>query len=760
VSSSTTSTTTGVAAVSPGECRCFLDNSRGAGRANELTTRFVGLEDSLFTQEFLWQKYLPFVHESMGKQVPDNETLIYYASRIRNVSWTPLPVIVENWHTGNISVQSLRDVPSVGSSVSNPELMIGVLCFCDDGPICDLSGKGKGISGESNWVFIGKVSLDTTLFTTTTTTQAKGVHRLLQQTEAYQYNIAPEANEYSGPPLTGSPEDDLNEVVMVWGLDEPRDGGPIPPPWEFNASHAYDFSDPWAQRQLWAVCMGTPPDLHVIGRDCWIADFRRWLLYRGLRFPVVENFYGLFNQFLDEGWTGDRDRKAFFWMDNDVPRATYFIFRVEPTQEDFANLTAYREKWEDYVNVRIEMAPATMAWMWHSSRLWGYKLLIPTGTVEGVVLLSLLLTMCPLVCGTCCFGMACSCAMAFTMACTFATISLCVHFVLIVVMGWEIGALEAIALVSLTCQLSMVSLRIAHKYSNAVVRMPRVHAKAAARQSHMSTVSHSPHRKASLRYGVGGEGDMETEGDVSSVAQSSAGGLDPEDLAGERFERAHFALRRVGPNAITCCGVAIGSGLLMYQCTLRCFSIMGAAMATTAPFVLLLSLMPLPAFFMCLGPTKLWRDVLLRHLLLRRYPAGVPGDIHPNQTDPGSILRARFLRWVRRLRGSGQPPPRHEVWSDLFPLVARFCNPFNPALWSKREKNDGPIAEQNKRFTVTQAPNGDLGAALSRQNADKGGHYVLTMNLNRHGTRVGGGRSEKRKQKNQALRWEAMHHFG
>lgn len=250
---------------------------------------------------------------------------------------------------------------------------------------------------------------------------------------------------------------------------------------------------------------------------------------------------------------------------------------------------------------------------------------------------------------------------------------------------------------------------------------------------------------------------MKTDVDLTSMEAPTTGGIDPEDLAGERFERAHFALRRVGPNAITCAGVAIGSGILMYQCTLRCFSIIGAAMAATAPFVLLISLMPLPAFLMCLGPTKLWRDVLLRHILLRRYPNGVPGDIHPSTTHPASILKARFLRWVRKLRGSGQPPPMYEVFKDLFPLVSTYFNPFMP--WHKKS-DDGPIAESNKRFTVTQAPNEDLGAALHRQNADKGGHYVLTMNLNRHGTRVGGGRSEKRRQSNKTLRWEAMHHFG
>ncbi|CAE7198323.1 unnamed protein product, partial [Symbiodinium sp. CCMP2456] len=143
---------------------------------------------------------------------------------------------------------------------------------------------------------------------------------------------APGSNASSDPEAGGSNATETMEVVVVWGD---------------KVGQALDLASLEAQRQLYAFCAATMPDLEILSRSCWALDFKLWLEARGEKFPVqTQDFWAIL-----ESFAADEGMEKYFWYETGVGLVgTFAIFSVPLVSEEEA--ATVRGRWESYLSLR------------------------------------------------------------------------------------------------------------------------------------------------------------------------------------------------------------------------------------------------------------------------------------------------------------------------------------------------------------------------------------------------------------------------
>jgi len=144
-------------------------------------------------------------------------------------------------------------------------------------------------------------------------------------------------------------------LYMAWGLkrfgsfakfsdEDARQLFQAAPPDE----RSLEISDVQYQRDMLAACEGTPPDMEIVSRSCFMKDFRDWLVnrYEGHLFPVPsEDFYARLQEFAeDQKYVPRADRKKYFWLSTDGSLVGSIASYRVVLQED----ADPRERFEDY----------------------------------------------------------------------------------------------------------------------------------------------------------------------------------------------------------------------------------------------------------------------------------------------------------------------------------------------------------------------------------------------------------------------------
>lgn len=162
------------------------------------------------------------------------------------------------------------------------------------------------------------------------------------------------------PSATDLGVDNTTKVFLVWGLESQASlTSPTP-----KSSQMPGLASLEVQRDLLAICEGTGPNLKVVTRRCFAAEFKNWLASRGFRYPVPpEQFSTFFEQF-----TQDRQQREsaykYFWLSEKGSGAiagTLAVFTVEKPTTDAEEL-AMQDHWKEYVGLRSRWAGAGQFW--------------------------------------------------------------------------------------------------------------------------------------------------------------------------------------------------------------------------------------------------------------------------------------------------------------------------------------------------------------------------------------------------------------
>lgn len=210
-------------------------------------------------------------------------------ARLNSATWSlASPLELEDWDSGRnfLQKQIASQLPATA-----PEDCFEAQCYC-----------GSARCNRTNrWLRLGRLS-------------------------------APGSNASSDPGAGGSNATETMEVVVVWGD---------------KVGQALDLASLEAQRQLYAFCAATMPDLEILSRSCWALDFKLWLEARGEKFPVqTQNFWAFL-----ESFAADEGMEKYFWYETGVGLVgTFAIFSVPLVSEEEA--ATVRGRWEYYLSLR------------------------------------------------------------------------------------------------------------------------------------------------------------------------------------------------------------------------------------------------------------------------------------------------------------------------------------------------------------------------------------------------------------------------
>jgi len=325
--------------------------------------------------------------------------------------------------------------------------------------------------------------------------------------------------------------------------------------WNFNDRH--EVRQPWAQRNMYSFCTQFPQELRVTSKRCWIEDFRRYVMQRGLRFPLPRHqFDNEVMTFSVSQLTGLSASKDFLWIRGSEVKASFMSFNIDvrkyaPTE--FA--LEHQKKWDDYLNRYNADASRFARDAWHTASLWvraeaQNELIMSTVLTLLIVILLAFLGMVVFTKNA-----------ALSMFVVLATVGVVgnLFFFIVVLMGWAVGPIEVIALIVFIGYAVTYSLHIAH------------------------------------RYGSGEAVHCELPEDLSATL-SEADAL--------RYKRSLFALQTIGSAALGSAVTTIGSSLFLMFCTLTIFKKLGGVVLAVTLLSIIMALAPLPATLLMVGPTS------------------------------------------------------------------------------------------------------------------------------------------------------------
>eukprot|EP00928_Gymnodinium_smaydae_P031132 TRINITY_DN22957_c0_g5_i1.p1 TRINITY_DN22957_c0_g5~~TRINITY_DN22957_c0_g5_i1.p1 ORF type:complete len:1206 (+),score=173.87 TRINITY_DN22957_c0_g5_i1:93-3620(+) len=494
------------------DCDCFRSRPRNCGtrtRAYQVQ-RFVGLSSLPKPQHLMWNNTVKSLYEL---EVTNREGI--------------MPFITDDWLMGKIGgTKSVNIVSQLRAKTSSAEI-------CDWSDIC-FCGNHRCKLPAGEWETIAS-SLDAPV--NSHPRALVGVDR----------RLALPHNRQTG-------------VSVIFGLTFERSAPIIgdkdeKTAWSFNDQ--YEVSHPWAQRRLVSFCDGTPDNLRVVYKVCWIKQFVDWLRARGEKFPLhADRFdvlvmdYVAAGTIMTRGATVKVDR--YLWVRNQKIKASYVDFTVDVDRLSPADAALeYRQLWDDYIFKHNGFVVGNAPEASHTSSLW--VLADATSELISSTLFTLLLVV-VLAFAAVLFSTKSLSLSAIVVVATMLVVGGLI-FVIVNVMYLSIGPIEVIALIVFIGYSLTYSLHIGHHYGLA---------KALNRQ-------------------------LPTE-----LGRSMA----------MRRVRVEFALRCIGGAIIGSAVTTVGCSSFLLGCTLVIFNKLGIVAITVTVLSVLMALVVLPAVLLVVGPLR------------------------------------------------------------------------------------------------------------------------------------------------------------
>jgi len=220
------------------------------------------------------------------------------------------------------------------------------------------------------------------------------------------------------------------EVVVMFGIIPPKGGYVFDgtPPWAFDTT--FEPNSPWSQRAMLKICTDAEAieNLQVYETNCWISDFRKWLLDQGEIFPVQR--FGSFQDDLKRFVADNPMVNSWIWLNEEGNmRATSMFVKARPG-EDAQATVKLREDWLAYVGLKNSEAATTASQAWVTSKAWVEaeafaEALSSTWVVTGFSLLAILVAGLlytldvEIMIITICIAIAACCYLCFFMFCIF-----------------------------------------------------------------------------------------------------------------------------------------------------------------------------------------------------------------------------------------------------------------------------------------------------------------------------------------------------
>eukprot|EP00927_Polykrikos_kofoidii_P066188 TRINITY_DN61836_c0_g1_i1.p1 TRINITY_DN61836_c0_g1~~TRINITY_DN61836_c0_g1_i1.p1 ORF type:complete len:1330 (-),score=167.90 TRINITY_DN61836_c0_g1_i1:335-3886(-) len=315
---------------------------------------------------------------------------------------------------------------------------------------------------------------------------------------------------------------------------------------------AVDLRDPWAQRNIYSLCTEFPRHFGVVESRCFMASFRKWLhTEKKLRFPTLPYAFNEYSMEFIETVRIYATQRKYLWIDNGQLRAWFIAVIV-----DFSKLSSpsaimkYKVLWDEHIEKYNREAVETARPVFHASFTWvkveeRMAMLHSTLAAFGILLVLAFAGM-----------LLFTWSLALSLFTVFSTI--CVVFILsffvVVVMKWQVGLLEIIAVIYFIGYSVTYSLHIAHKYASP------------------SAFWDSPN-------------EAEFNRDI-------------------RFWRTFYAINTIGSASLGSAITTAGASMFLVFCTLTIFSKLGSMCLVVTLVSIIFSLGPFPALLMICGPER------------------------------------------------------------------------------------------------------------------------------------------------------------
>jgi len=173
-----------------------------------------------------------------------------------------------------------------------------------------------------------------------------------------------------GRRLTTNAGQATTEVTVLFGITPPESGKFLHGEHEWTFDETFDPVSPWAQRAMYKMCANVPAELNVLEEQCWITNFRAWLISADKKFPVER--FGNFHEELKRFTAESQYESAFasMWLDsNGAMRATMFKFKVLARSSAW-DVLEDELRWKVYVNNSNDQAATTASQAWPTSQAW------------------------------------------------------------------------------------------------------------------------------------------------------------------------------------------------------------------------------------------------------------------------------------------------------------------------------------------------------------------------------------------------------
>jgi len=487
------------------------------------------------------------------------------------------PVLLQEWETGATELKSSTDF-SVALSRASPAVQ---LCFCGS-LSCKPGSSWQEVPALVPTSLQGPSENETVL-------AQEPAGRLLAS-----WQVAPHSRAWVDVAFGVEP----TARSTLLGDVESEDL------WRFHPEH--DVRQPWAQRLLLSFCTQLPEKLRVTDRQCWIEEFREHLLSQGGRFPATPNeFDAEIGYFSTQRLVKSSPSSRFLWMRGGEVKASYVRFQIDvhryaPSSEALV----YQKYWDEYMEEWQSQNSGVrfLGRAFHSAQLWvraEAQAELIASTVVTVVTALLLSFLGMLLCTR-------DLSLALLVTVTSAGCVAGLAFFMVVVMGWEIGAVEVIALIIFIGYAVTYSLHVAHGYGAAYMA-------------------------------------EEVNPAVDPLGQFS-------EEADEAMSYLLASLKALGSAALGSAATTAGCATFLIFCTLTIFQRLGSVVMVVTAFSIVSALLPLPAALLWFGPRRPGRfgKVLFHFFCKGELPAskGPGGDKTAHQA---YVVPARDVKLSSRV---------------------------------------------------------------------------------------------------------------
>mmetsp|Transcript_55098 Transcript_55098/g.100973 ORF Transcript_55098/g.100973 Transcript_55098/m.100973 type:complete len:1339 (-) Transcript_55098:87-4103(-) len=295
---------------------------------------FVSLSSTI--QLDTWKTYLKGLFQN--GEVTESGTTI---SRLPSL-------VLEHWKSGKTDVEPQVQMPTVNirtTKTTGQSCTYHTTCFCGSRKCAPRSDRRQGIN----------------TFTLQTS-------RRLSSKPAPSAPLPVYHRRLSDKPSIPAPS--AKEVFIVFGIlptsSEPFFAGDAP--WTYDED--FNAPSPWAQRAMLSMCSDLPANLNVLEKQCWIIQFRQFMVSQSRKFPVER--FGDFQGELRQFRAAYPNTITAMWLNQqDEMRATAFGFKIPPRSDAWASeIMEDRDKWNSYVASQNERAQTPACNAFATAQVW------------------------------------------------------------------------------------------------------------------------------------------------------------------------------------------------------------------------------------------------------------------------------------------------------------------------------------------------------------------------------------------------------